>query len=148
MNNALIIANVGGRGSVFNFVQMSMFLGQQATLGGTRIKRGYASGRVLPHLKARSVDPVDHGFIEASFRTGLSPVDMYMHAIGSRISESYKSLLTARSGYLQRRLINALQDYYVYDDDSVRDVHGNMIETIYGGDAIDPIKVKLAKAKE
>ncbi len=148
MNNALIIANVGGRGSVFNFVQMSMFLGQQATLGGTRIKRGYASGRVLPHLKARSVDPVDHGFIESSFRTGLSPVDMYMHAIGSRISESYKSLLTARSGYLQRRLINALQDYYVYEDNSVRDVHGNMIETIYGGDAIDPIKVKLAKSKE
>ncbi len=146
-NNALIMANVGGRGSIFNFVQMSMFLGQQATLGGSRIKRGYSNGRVLPHLKAKSANPEDHGFIETSFRTGLSPIDMYMHAIGSRISESYKSLLTARSGYLQRRLINALQDYYVYEDNSVRDVHGNLIETIYGGDAIDPIKVRLAKAK-
>jgi DNA-directed RNA polymerase subunit A' len=63
-----------------------------------------------------------------------------MHAIGSRGSEVYKALLTARSGYLYRRINNALQDYYVDYDLTVRDVHGKLLQTIYGGDGIDPVK--------
>ncbi len=139
-NHALQMVSAGSRGSVFNFVQMSMLLGQQATQSGGRIRRGYATNRVLPHMKPNSLNPTARGFVTTNFYIGLSPIDLYMHAIGSRGSVVYKALLTARSGYLQRRLINALQDYYTSDDLSVRDVHGNIIETIYAGDGIDPTK--------
>ena len=54
---------------------------------------------------------------------------MMMHAIGARSSVIHKGLLTPKSGYLQRRLANALQDYYVYTDNSVRDMGNNMIQT-------------------
>ena len=147
-NNAVRMVRAGSRGSIFNLVQMSMLLGQQSTLSGGRIKRGYYTNRVLPHIKPGSIDPRSRGFVTTNFYIGLSPIDIYMHAIGSRTSVVYKALLTARSGYLQRRLMNALQDYYVEQDLSVRDVYGNMIETVYAGDGIDPVKLSFTKIKE
>ncbi|MGC8538501.1 MAG: DNA-directed RNA polymerase subunit A' [Candidatus Micrarchaeia archaeon] len=142
-SHSIVMVRAGARGTIMNLVQMTAFLGQQATLKGGRIKRGYASNRVLPTIKPNDMTPTAKGFIVSSYYSGLSPEELFMHAIGSRISLVYKAMLTARSGYLQRRLINALQDYYVNKDESVRDIHGNIIETLYGGDGVDPIKVRF-----
>lgn len=144
-NDAIIMVNAGSRGSIFNLVQMSMLLGQQATSSGGRIKRGYATNRVLPHITPGDISPIAKGFITTNYFIGFSPIDMYMHAIGSRTSVVYKAMLTAKSGYLQRRLINALQDYQVENDMSVRDVHGNIVQTKYGGDSTNPVMVEIAK---
>ena len=144
-NSAMLMSVSGARGNLLNFVQMSMFLGQQAPMEGGRIKRGYYTGRVLPHMEPKSILPKAKGFITGSFSEGLSPTEMMMHAIGARSSVIHKGLLTPKSGYLQRRLANALQDYYVFSDNSVRDVSNNLIQTVYGGDAIDPTKVGFAK---
>ncbi len=144
-NSAVEMAKSGSRGSILNLEQMSMFLGQQATLSGGRIKRGYYSNRLLPHIAPNNIGPAARGFIVTSYYSGLSPVDLFMHAVGSRGSEVYKALLTGRSGYLYRRLSNALQDYYVRDDKSVRDVNNNIIQTVYGGDTISPIYTQFAK---
>ncbi|MCL4551970.1 MAG: hypothetical protein M1305_00215 [Candidatus Marsarchaeota archaeon] len=54
-----------------------------------------------------------------------------------------KPLVTAVSGYLMRRLVNAMQDFYVGNDLSVRDAGGALIETLYGGDGIDPMMEKM-----
>lgn len=148
-NSAVQMARSGSRGSILNLEQMSMFLGQQATLSGGRIKRGYYTNRLLPHIRPGDVGPSARGFIITNYYGGLSPIDLFSHAVGSRGSEVYKALLTGRSGYLYRRLSNALQDYYVKRDFSVRDINNNLIQTLYGGDAIDPVKVQFAKmAKE
>ncbi len=80
----------------------------------------------------------DRGFVTTSYYKGLSPIDMVSHAAGSRDSEIEKSLVTARSGYMFRRLSNALQDYFVYKDLSVRDHNNNLIEVIYSGDGVNP----------
>ncbi|MDE1859915.1 MAG: DNA-directed RNA polymerase subunit A' [Candidatus Micrarchaeota archaeon] len=144
-NSAVEMARSGSRGSILNIEQMTMFLGQQATLSGGRIKRGYYSNRVLPHIAPGDVRPGARGFVATSYYSGLAPTDLFMHAVGSRSSEVYKALLTARSGYLYRRLSNALQDYCVSEDYSVRDTNNNLIETIYGGDKISPVDVQFAK---
>jgi DNA-directed RNA polymerase subunit A' len=70
-----------------------------------------------------------------------------MHAMGARDSAMTKSLVTAVSGYLQRRLINAMQDFYVEKNLSVKDASGALIQTIYGGDGIDPTKEQIAGTK-
>jgi DNA-directed RNA polymerase subunit A' len=147
-NHAITMINAGSRGSILNLVQMSMLLGQQVTSSGGRITRGYSTNRVLPHIKPGDISPASKGFVTSNYYMGLDPIDMYMHAIGSRTSVVYKAMLTAKSGYLQRRLINALQDYQTNEDHSVRDVHGNIIQTMYGGDDIDPVKVDMAEAEE
>ena len=47
---------------------------------------------------------------------------------------------TSRSGYMQRRLINALEDIKVEEDGTVRDPEGNVIQFVYGEDGVDPAK--------
>jgi DNA-directed RNA polymerase subunit A' len=137
-NNAMLMASVKARGNILNFVQTSMFLGQQA-VRGKRPSRGY-SGRILPYFTRNNKTPEAKGFVKSSFFDGLKPKEFFMHAMGSRDSAMSKSLVTAQSGYLQRRLINAMQDFYTAEDLSVRDASGALIQTIYGGDGMDPTK--------
>jgi DNA-directed RNA polymerase subunit A' len=47
---------------------------------------------------------------------------------------------TSRSGYMQRRLINALEDLKVMQDGSVRNTAGTIIQLKYGEDGIDPTR--------
>jgi DNA-directed RNA polymerase subunit A' len=47
---------------------------------------------------------------------------------------------TQQSGYMQRRLINALEHLKIEYDQTVRDPHGNIIQYLYGEDGIDPAK--------
>ena len=47
---------------------------------------------------------------------------------------------TSRSGYMQRRLINALEDVKVENDGTVRHSGGQIIQFIYGEDGIDPAR--------
>ncbi|MDE1857046.1 MAG: DNA-directed RNA polymerase subunit A' [Candidatus Micrarchaeota archaeon] len=146
-NNAYLMATIKARGNILNFVQTSMFLGQQA-IRGRRPSRGYGR-RILPYFKPGDKDPGAKGFVRSGFFDGLKPTEFYMHAMGARDSAITKSLVTAVSGYLQRRLINAMQDFYAESDGSVRDANGGLIQTIYGGDGVDPTKeVIVAERKQ
>ena len=143
-NFAMQLARSGARGSTLNIAWISMFMGQQAPIAGGRIYRGYATRRVLPCIMPMDIGIEAHGFVEGNFLNTMSPIELFMHANGARATIIHKGLLTARSGYLYRRLSNALQDYYVYDDLSVRDANNNLLETLYGADGIDPTKVMFA----
>ncbi|WP_258870574.1 hypothetical protein [Pyrobaculum aerophilum] len=44
---------------------------------------------------------------------------------------------TAQSGYMQRRLINALQDVYVAYDGTVRFGGAMLLQYLYGEDGVD-----------
>jgi len=144
-NGAYMLATVGARGSVLNMLMIKLLLGQQQ-VRGKRLSRGY-SGRVLPYFKKNSKDPEYKGFVTNGYQDGLTPIQMYMHAMGSRDSSMTKSLVTAVSGYLQRRFINALQDFYVETNLSVKDASGALIQTIYGGDGIDPTMEMVTSQK-
>ncbi len=47
---------------------------------------------------------------------------------------------TQQSGYMQRRLINALEHLKIEYDHTVHDPHGNIVQYLYGEDGIDPAK--------
>ncbi len=140
-NNVKLMAMVKARGNIVNFVQTSLFLGQQAVRGG-RPSRGFA-GRILPYFRKGDRHPGVRGFVHSSFFMGMTPTDFYLHAMGARDSTMSKSLVTAVSGYLQRRLINALQDIYVDDNLAAKDASGSLIQSIYGGDGKDPMKERV-----
>ncbi len=135
-NGAYMLATIGARGSLLNMLMIKLFLGQQQ-VRGKRPSRGY-SGRVLPFFKKGTKNPENKGFVSNGYQDGLNPLQLYMHGMGSRDSAMTKSLVTAVSGYLQRRFINALQDFYVETNLSVKDASGALIQTIYGGDGVDP----------
>ena len=47
---------------------------------------------------------------------------------------------TSQSGYLQRRLVNALQDLEVKYDGTVRETRDVIVQFQYGEDGVDPMK--------
>ena len=135
-NIALLMTKSGARGKMLNFIQISATVGQQA-VRGQRLNRGYR-GRVLPHLKKNDITAEPRGFVVGNFRFGLTPIEYFFHSCGGRESIVQKGLGPAKSGYMQRRLIHALQDLYVEEDRSVRDSRGDIIQFIYGGDGLHP----------
>jgi DNA-directed RNA polymerase subunit A' len=139
-NSSIIMAKIGSRGSLLNAIQMSALLGQQA-VRNKRLKRGYTK-RTLVFFKPGALTARERGFVANGFRKGLTPDEFFHHAMGGRESLVNTAIRTARSGYMQRRLINALQDLMVAEDLSVRDADGKIVQYIYGGDGKDPMLAK------
>ena len=137
-NSAVIMARTGARGSLLNLTQMTGLVGQQA-VRGKRIKRGYNS-RTLSHFMKGDVSAEANGFVATNFKIGLRPTEYFFHSMGGRESLVDTAIRTARSGYMQRRLINALQDLKIYPDRTVRDDSGTIVQFKYGEDGIDPMK--------
>jgi len=133
--NCIIMAESGAVGSYLNISQMTACAGQQA-LRGKRIDKGY-KGRTLSHFKRNDLSPAAHGFVRNGFKNGLSPHEFFFHAILGRDSLMDTALRTPKSGYLYRRLANAMQDLRVEYDGTVRDANGRIIQFKYGEDGLD-----------
>ncbi len=142
-NSAVIMAKSGARGSMLNLTQMAACVGQQA-VRGERIRRGYA-GRTLPHFKKGDLAADAHGFVKASYKSGLNPTEYFFHSIGGREGLVDTAVRTSQSGYLQRRLVNALQDLEVQYDGTVRETRGVVVQFKYGEDGIDSTKSDYSK---
>jgi DNA-directed RNA polymerase subunit A' len=134
----VIMAKSGARGSMLNLTQMAGSVGQQA-VRGSRIKRGYLN-RTLSSYKKWDVSAGANGFVRSNFRDGMTPTEYFFHAMGGREGLVDTAVRTGRSGYMQRRLINALLDLKVFPDRSVRGDGGTIVQFLYGDDGIDPMK--------
>ncbi|MEM0097039.1 MAG: DNA-directed RNA polymerase subunit A' [Conexivisphaerales archaeon] len=137
-NAGIIMARSGARGSSLNLGQMMAMLGQQS-IRGKRITRGY-SQRALSHYGMGDISPEATGFVSNSFRDGLTPLQFFFHAMAGREGLVDTAVRTQQSGYLQRRLINAMEHLKVEYDMTVRDPEGGIIQFTYGEDGIDPSK--------
>ena len=135
--HSVIMTKSGARGNILNLGQMSAVVGQQA-IRGERINRGY-SMRTLPHFKVNDLSPKSRGFVSSSYRNGLKPVEFFFHAMGGREGLVDTAVRTSTSGYMQRRLVNALQDMVVENDGTVRNSDKNVIQFRFGDDGIDPM---------
>lgn len=142
-NKAIIIAKIGARGSIINVTQMSGAIAQQV-VREKRLHRGYRH-RTLSHFKQKDLSAPARGFIRSNFLKGLNPIEYFFQSMSARESIVNTAIRTARSGYMQRRMMNALQDLVVREDLSVRDGSGKIIETIYGSDGRDTMKIKKIK---
>ncbi|MFH1608258.1 MAG: DNA-directed RNA polymerase subunit A' [archaeon] len=131
----------GGGGNILNITQMASCVGQQQ-LSGHRIDFGY-TGRTLSFFKKGDLSPRARGFIHSPFIKGLRPDEFFFGAITGRDSLMDTALRTPKSGYLYRRLSNALQDLRVEYDGTVRDSNNNIIQFKYGDDGADVTKLHL-----
>ena len=138
-NPAVVMARSGARGSMLNLTQMAGCVGQQA-VRGERINRGY-EGRTLSHYRRGDLSADAHGFVENSYRGGLTPREFFFHAMGGREGLVDTAVRTSKSGYLQRRLINALSELEAQYDGTVRDTSGRVVQFEFGEDGTSPVKV-------
>ncbi len=141
--DSMTIINSGARGNILNMVQMGACVGQQA-LRGKRIDKGY-TGRTLSCFKRGDLSPEARGFVRNCFKSGLNPKEFFLHAITGRDSLMDTALRTPKSGYLYRRLANAMQDLRVEYDHTVRDATGRIIQFEYGEDGLDVSRTESGK---
>jgi len=131
----------GAGGNIIYITQMACSVGQQA-LWGKRIDLGY-SYRTLSFFKKHDLSPLSKGFIYSSFLEGVKPFEFFFGAMTGRDALMDTALRTPKSGYLYRRLSNALQDLKVEYDGTVRDASSNLIQFLYGEDGADVSKLHL-----
>jgi len=134
------MAKCGSRGNILNLAQMSAVVGQQALRGG-RIKEGFR-GRTLSYFKKGDLSPKSRGFIRNNFKSGLKPYEFFFGAMTGRDSLMDTALRTPKSGYLYRRLSNAMQDLKIEYDHTVRDAHKKIVQFEFGEDGLDVSKTE------
>ncbi|MBT7331993.1 DNA-directed RNA polymerase subunit A' [Candidatus Woesearchaeota archaeon] len=137
---AVTMARCGSRGNPLQIAQMTAIVGQQA-LRGQRISRGF-SGRTLTYFKREDLSPKARGFIRNNYKSGMKPHEFFFGAMTGRDALMDTALRTPKSGYLYRRLSNAMQDLKVDYDGSVRDASGRIVQFSYGEDGLDVSKTK------
>ncbi|KAG0246496.1 hypothetical protein BGX31_001773 [Mortierella sp. GBA43] len=135
-NSPLIMATCGSKGSKINVSQMVACVGQQI-ISGKRIPNGFQD-RSLPHFLKNSKVPPAKGFVRNSFYSGLTPTEFFFHAVSGREGLVDTAVKTAETGYMQRRLMKALEDLTTHYDLSVRNSAGSIVQFTYGSDGLDP----------
>ncbi|MCQ2816410.1 MAG: DNA-directed RNA polymerase subunit A' [archaeon] len=124
----------GSKGNNTNISQIIGCVGQQ-NVEGKRIPFNF-NHRTLPHFLKDDYGAESRGFVENSYLKGLTPQEFYFHAMGGREGIIDTAIKTSQTGYIQRRLIKALEDVMVQYDGTVRNGRGNILEFIYGEDGM------------
>lgn len=142
-NNAVTMASSGSKGSEINISQMSALVGQQ-NVEGSRIPFGFKY-RTLPHFTKDDYSPEARGFVENSYLRGLTPTEFFFHAMAGREGLIDTAVKTAETGYIQRRLVKALEDVAAKYDGTVRNSMGDVIQFLYGEDGLDAMCIEKQK---
>jgi DNA-directed RNA polymerase II subunit RPB1 len=139
-NRFVTMVQAGSKGSDLNISFMISCLGQQ-NVDGKRIPYGFEN-RTLPHFTKYDDSPSARGFVESSYINGLSPQELFFHAMGGRVGLIDTAVKTSTTGYIQRRLIKGLEDLMVSYDMTVRTNKSKIVQFCYGDDNIDTVKVE------
>ena len=140
LNNATQMARSGSKGSTINISQMTAVVGQQS-VEGKRIPFGFKY-RSLPHFTKDDYSPESRGFVENSYLRGLTPTEFFFHAMAGREGLIDTAVKTAETGYIQRRLVKALEDVMSKYDGTVRNSLGDVVQFVYGEDGLDGVHIE------
>ena len=132
-NNVKQMVIAGSKGSFINISQMSACVGQQS-VEGKRIPFGFRH-RSLPHFTKDDFTPESRGFVENSYLRGLTAHEFFFHAMAGREGLIDTAVKTAETGYIQRRLVKALEDVTICYDGTVRNstnksLSSHMVKTV------------------
>ncbi len=107
-NPVWMMMNSGARGNISNFVQLAGMRGSmsKATHEYAALKR---QGIIV-----RSTEEIP---IKSSFKIGLTPFEYFLSTHGARKGLSDTATKTAESGYLTRRLVDAVQNVKLIEED-------------------------------
>jgi len=136
-NNVKNMVTTGSKGSFINISQMIACVGQQ-NVEGKRIPYGFLN-RTLPHFTKDDYGPESRGFVENSYLRGLTPQEFFFHAMGGREGLIDTAVKTSETGYIQRRLVKAMEDVSVKYDGTVRNSLGEVLQFLYGEDGMDAV---------
>lgn len=146
-NRFVIMGESGAKGNYINCSQITALVGQQ-NICGKRPPLGITGGtRSLPHFELGDNRPDARGFIVRSYYDGLSPTQTFFHLMAGREGLVDTAIKTAKSGYIQRRVVKKLEDKNVTSDNTVRTSNGCIVQFLYGADGFDASKLYNVNGK-
>jgi len=163
--NCMVIS--GSKGSYVNIAQIVGIIGQQ-NVDGKRIPKNF-NNRTLPHYfsndelyfkqnvneetynstKINMLEQLfeSRGFVSSSYIKGLNPKQFFFHAAGGREGVIDTAIKTAKSGYIQRKLVKKMEDLKASYTGHIINAKNNIIQFNYG-DNLDPsTTVKISSGK-
>lgn len=133
----------GSKGTPFNLGQIVFALGLQLT-GGKPIPLSMTNQtRLLPTQDPDDPDPITYSYIQNSFSQGLTPEENFIHSIPARDTMLDTALKTADVGKMSREITLSLASYTTHYDGSVRNSQGQIIQSVYGYDGMNPGSLTL-----
>lgn len=139
-NRMLNMIDSKSKGNKINVLQMMGVVGQ-CSVEGKRINYGF-DDRTLPHFQKYDDSPEARGFVKHSFIEGLNPQEFFFHAMGGREGLIDTAVKTSETGYLQRKLVKAMEDARTHFDMTVRNAGGQIVSFMYGDDGMDSTKLE------
>ncbi|RYH23446.1 hypothetical protein EON65_17730 [archaeon] len=82
------------------------------------------------------------GFVENSYLRGLSPQEFFFHAMGGREGCIDTAVKTSETGYIQRRLVKAMETVMAQYDTTLRNARGCVVQFLYGEDGMDAQRIE------
>lgn len=134
------MVTAGSKGSFINLSQICACLGQQS-LEGSRIVAEKGQ-RTLPYFVNNDISMASRGMVFNSFALGLSPTELFYHAIGGREGLVDTAVKTSQTGYLQRRMNKSMEDHRVHMDGTVRNALQEVVCFRWGSDGLHPSKLE------
>lgn len=142
-NSIRRMVTAGSKGSFINLSQICACLGQQS-LEGARL-RAEKGDRLLPCFAPHDLSLASRGMVYNSFALGLSPSELFCHAVGGREGLVDTSVKTSQTGYLQRRMNKAMEDHRVFPDGTVRNAMSEVVSFRWGSDSMHPAKLERVR---
>ena len=119
------------KGNLINVVQLVGCIGQTSVEGR----------RIFVHDPQGQFGEKDtlgkFGFVSSSYFHGLSYTEFFFHTMAGREGLIDTAVKTANTGYLQRRLMKAMETLTIAYDRTVRNANQNILQFQYGADDFD-----------
>jgi DNA-directed RNA polymerase II subunit RPB1 len=138
-----MVSGANSKGSFINLSQICAALGQQS-LEGRRIVADKGT-RTLPCFAHNDLSLASRGMVFNSFALGLSPSELFYHAIGGREGLVDTAVKTSQTGYLQRRMNKGMEDTTIHPDGTLRNSMKEIVSFKWGSDGLHPSRLERAK---
>lgn len=139
-NSFKVMIEAGSKGTHLNICQIAVFVGQQ-NVAGARIPFGFRH-RTLPHFMLDDYGEASRGMAMRGYVEGLKPHEFYFHTMAGREGLIDTAVKTSDTGYLQRKLMKALEDVHASYDGTVRTANSELIQLFYGEDGLDGARIE------
>nr|CCC92532.1 unnamed protein product [Trypanosoma congolense IL3000] len=139
-NSFKVMIEAGSKGTDLNICQIAVFVGQQ-NVAGSRIPFGFRR-RTLPHFMLDDYGETSRGMANRGYVEGLKPHEFFFHTMAGREGLIDTAVKTSDTGYLQRKLIKALEDVHAAYDGTVRNANEELIQFMYGEDGLDGARIE------
>lgn len=137
-NGFKVMIESGAKGSSSHAGAVCGCLATQ-NLEGKRMQKKI-NNRALPYCHQNDDTAKGRGFVFHSFISGLEWQEFVFHLINSREGIIDTAIKTSHSGYIQRKLIKAMEDAKITYDGTVRTGTNVILQYVFGDNGIDTLK--------